>query len=119
MEAITYYYQYGQPDPGIRDFINRVNDMRYTYYASELLKKLVQSPDFDFEQAVRKAIVICKMAGLPVQEHFTAVYRSEHDGIARDWKLSELACGFILVSFHPASDEGEEIQQAFIRYNGL
>ncbi|HYW94292.1 MAG TPA: hypothetical protein VE870_01745 [Bacteroidales bacterium] len=119
MTAITYYYQYESNNPAINRFIERVNALRYRYYASELLDRLVREPDFDLEEAVRKAIVICKLTGIPVQNHFRAVYRSEYRGIARDWKLSELACGIVVASFKATTSEGQDIQDAFMDYLGL
>jgi hypothetical protein len=118
MTEITFYTE-NRKNPYLEDFISRMEDLRYRYYASELFSRLSRLPDFNADQAIRKSMVICKLAGLPVQHHFVAVYRSELSGIRRDWKLSELACGFAILSFTASTGEAREIQDAFIRYIGL
>ncbi len=117
--SVTFYSSYERTNPYLKDFAERVNALRYRYYASELLSRLVRTPDFDLDKAVRKAVVICKLAGIPVNEHFTAIYRSEKTVLIRDWKFSDLACGFVIISYNANSDETREIQEALIRYMGL
>lgn len=113
---IAGYYQYNQYTPFIEDFVKRVHELRYRYYASEIVGVLMQSPDFDLDRAVKKAIAACRLAGIPAQSHFTGIYRCEPPGLSKDWKLSELACSFIIITCDTASDEIKEIQDAFIRY---
>ena len=119
MVSIIQYFQSGQQNPFLKDFTDRIEELRYRYYASELLVQLLHSPDFDLNEAVRKAMALCKLSGIRVQDHFTAVYRSEFGGLARDWKLSELACGFVIISLNAGNDEARDIQEAFIHYLGL
>ena len=116
---IVSYYQYDQVNPVIEEFIKRVYELPYRYYASELLKRLVHTTDFQLEPAVRKAIAICRLAGIPVQEHFALIYRCDAHGLYRDWKLSEFACSLIIVSYDATGEEVKEIQDSFIRCLGI
>src|SRR5690606_7855905 len=103
-------------DPMIEMFISGINEMKYRYYASELLRRMIHSSEINLDRSVRKAIAILKLTGLPVQEHVTCVYRSDNKGINRDWKLSELACSLIILSQDSSSDEIEDYRQALLNY---
>lgn len=113
---LARYYDYNQVDPMIELFLSRINDLNYRYYASELLERLMQTDDFDFDASVRKAIAILRLTGIPVQQHFSCIYRSETRGTRRDWKMSELACSLIIISANPENREVEEVQQAFMNF---
>ena len=116
---LARYYEYNNIDPMIEAFLSRVNDLNYRYYASELLNQLMQSDDFNFEASVRKAIAILRLTGVPVQKHFSCVYRSADQGTRRDWKMSELACNLIIMSSEPTSSEIREMQFALMNYLGI
>lgn len=116
---LARYYEYNCTDPVIESFFSRINDLSYRYYASELLNRLMQSDDFNFEASVRKAIAILRLTGVPVQEHFSCIYRSADRGMRRDWKMSELASSLVIISAEPANNEIEEMQQALIDYLGI
>ena len=79
----------------------------------------MQSDDFNFEASVRKAIAILRLTGIPVQEHFSCIYRSADCGMRRDWKMSELACSLVVISAEPINHEVEEMQLALIDYLGI
>ena len=100
-------------------FIDRVNDLNYRYYASDLLQNLIHSTDFDLDSSIRKTIAILKLTGNPVQEHISRIYRSEFSRVRCDWKLSELACSLIILSYESSNVEIEEAQQALMDYLGL
>lgn len=116
---IANYYQYNRLSPEIEFFINRMNEMKYRYYASELLGRLLHSPDFDMDDAVKRAIAIFQLTGIPVQEHIWGIYRSEPDGARRDWRLSELACGIIILSSSPANSNIDSVQRDLLSCLGL
>jgi len=116
---IVRYYQYEQYNPAIEDFIKKAYEIRYRYYASELLRRLVRTVDFNTDLAIRKAITICRLAGIPVQEHFNHIYRCDAHGLIHDWKLSEFACSLIIVSYDSADEEIREIQDSFLRRLGI
>jgi len=116
---IAKYYEYNYTDPMIDMFVSRMNDLNYSYYASELLHELMQSEDFNMDASVRKALAIMRLTDVPVQKHFACIYRSDSSGIRRDWKLSELACSLIIISSEPTSSEIEEMQFALMDYLGI
>ena len=115
---LAKYYEYNHTDPIIELFVSRMNDLNYRYYASDLMNRLMRSEDFDFDASIRKAITILRLTGIPVQQHFSCIYRSAYGGTRRDWKLSELACSLIIISAKPANQEIEEIQQTLMDYLG-
>ncbi|WP_372948512.1 hypothetical protein [Mariniphaga sp.] len=116
---LARYYDYNYTDPMIELFLSRMNDLNYRYYASELLERLMQSDDFDLNESIRKAIAILRLTGVPVQQHFSCIYRSASNGTQRDWKLSELACSLIIISAEPENQKIEEIQQELMSYMGI
>jgi len=116
---LAKYYEYNYTDPIIELFLDRMNDLNYRYYASELLDRLMHSDDFDFNASIRKAIAILRLTGVPVQQHFSCIYRSAARGMQRDWKLSELACSLVIISAEPENQEIEKIQQALMGYLGI
>lgn len=116
---IPKYYEYDHLHPVIELFISRMNDLNYRYYASELLCSLLHSADFDLDISIRKAITILRLTGIPVHEHFSRVYRSGSSGIKYDWKLSELACSLIIMSYESPNAEIEEFQRALMDYLGV
>lgn len=116
---IVSYYQYNQLDPIIESFINRIEELKYHHYASELLKSCLKDSDYNLDLAVRKAIAICKLTGIPVKEHFIVIYRSDATGISRDWKLSNLASGILIISSDISGNDMNDIQRAFLEYLGV
>lgn len=111
---IVEYYTYHRLNPVIESFIERMNELKYRYYASDLLNRLMQSGNFDFH--IRRAIAILKLTGTPVQNHVTCIYRSDDGGIKRDWKLSELACNLVIISITSDDEEIQNLQQALLGY---
>ena len=116
---IATYYQYDHLSPELERFIHRMHDLQYKYYASDLLCSIRHTPDFSLDASVRRAIAVMRLTGIPVQEHFTAIYRSEPFGIRRDWRLSELACGLVILVCESQEKEVKEVQQALLRYLGM
>ena len=116
---LARYYEYNYTDPLIEAFLSRMNDLNYRYYASELLDQLAQIDEFNFEKAVRRAIAILRLTGVPVQRHFSCIYRSAPHETRRDWKISELGCSLVIMSSEPASKEIREMQFALMNYLGL
>lgn len=116
---LAKYYEYNHTDPIIELFLSRMDELNYRYYASELLNRLMHSEDFDFSASIRKAIAILRLTGIPVQQHFSCIYRSARRGMQRDWKLSELACSLVIISAEPENQEIEEVQQALMSYLGI
>lgn len=116
---IARYSQYNQSNPAIEIFLTRMNDLRYRYYASDLLKSYLQTQNNNIESSIRRAIAIMRLTGLPANQHFRRIYRSDSRGLFGDWRLSELACGLIILSLDETNSDAYQIQKSFIRYLGL
>jgi hypothetical protein len=116
---IATHYQYDHPSQELEWFIQRMHDLQYKYYASDLLCSIRHSPEFNMEASVRRAIAVMRLTGIPVQEHFTPVYRSEPFGIRRDWRLSEMASGLVILVCESREREIQKVQQALLRYLGI
>ncbi len=116
---IARYNQYNQLNPAIELFLGRMNDLRYRYYASELLQSYLHAEKCNIDDSIRKAIAIMRLTGLPVHLHFKRIYRSDVMGISSTWRLSELACGLVILSFDETNKDAYQVQQSFLRYLGL
>ena len=116
---IARYSQYNQLNPAIEIFLSRMNDLRYRYYASDLLQSYLHAQNSNLESSIRRAIAILRLTGLPANQHFRRIYRSDILGLAGDWRLSELACGLVILSFDETNDDAYQIQQSFLSYLGL
>lgn len=116
---IVRYIQYNRLHPSLELFISKMNEMMYRKYASDLLKQLVRTTDFDMEDSLRRTIAIFRLTGIPEKEHITGIYRSDFNGIHKDWQLSELACSLIILSADSADREVKNIQDDLLNYLGL
>lgn len=116
---VAIYDHFDQPSPELEWFIQRMHDLQYKYYASDLLCSIRHSQEFNLDASVRRAIAVMRLTGIPVQEHFTPVYRSEPFGIRRDWRLSEMASGLVILVCESREREVQEVQQALLRYLGI
>lgn len=116
---LVKYYQYQHPGPALELFISRMNEMLYDHYASELLNRLLRTPEFDMEDSVRKTIAIFRLTGIPVQEHIRGIYRSDINGIRKDWRLSELACSLIILSSDADGDFVNKTREDLLDILGL
>lgn len=79
----------------------------------------MNTPDFDFDSALRRAIGIFRLTGVPVRDHFRAIYLSGTEGVRRDWRFSELACSMIILSAGAANYAIQEIQDDLLDFYGL
>jgi hypothetical protein len=61
----------------------------------------------------------CGLTGIPAQDHIRRIYRSDIRGITGDWKLSELACGLVILSFDESNEDAHRVREVFLRYLGL
>jgi hypothetical protein len=117
--TVAEYHEYNRINRVIETFLSRMHERNYRYYASDLLHSMMHSPDFDLEGSVRRATAILRLTGIPVQEHFSCIYRSGSQGIRRDWKLSELACSLMILSYDTPDTEFRELRHALLHYLGV
>lgn len=116
---LAKYYPYSHLDPALELFISRMNEMTYRHYASELLSSLIRSSEFDLEDSVKRTIAIFRITGIPVHEHISPIYRSDCNGIRKDWRFSELACSLVILTSGAANSEVKQIQNELLDFYGL
>jgi hypothetical protein len=70
-----------------------------THYASRLLDKGLHDPG-ELEQALHKAIIACRAAGLPVTDNFKTIFICSGgcDTVTTDWLVSDLGLQLILLN---------------------
>src|SRR6056297_1738259 len=115
---IAKYYQYNHLNPALEQFINRVNEMIYSRFASDLLNHMLRSSEFDIDDSVKKVIAVFRITRIPVQDHICSVYRSDSRGIKKDWRLSELACSLIILTSDSTSSKIREVQNELLDFYG-
>ncbi len=116
---IVRYIQYNRLHPSLEQFISKMNETMYRKYASDLLNRLLRASDFDMEESLRRTIAIFRLTGIPEKEHITGIYRSDFNGIRKDWQLSELACSLIILTSDSSDREMKNIQDDLLDYLGL
>ena len=84
----------------ITRFLDSLHILRCSYYASDFL----QADEDELEMvaiSVQRTMEIFKTLNLPIEDHFYRVYRSKRNFVYRDWRLSELACIYMLMNGDP------------------
>ncbi|MGC9472127.1 MAG: hypothetical protein ACP5D1_11340 [Bacteroidales bacterium] len=116
---IAEYYRFNQPDPAIEWFISRMNELRYRYYVSELLEELGHTDEKNLQHSIRKTMAVLRLTGIPVQKHFTEIYRYHPTGIRIDWKISVLACSLIIINYESPEEDIMALKQTLLEYLGV
>ncbi|AHM60385.1 hypothetical protein D770_10640 [Flammeovirgaceae bacterium 311] len=96
-------------------FLHSLQESKLRYYASELQQLLDQPGLAELEEALRRAMDVCRSQHLELAEHFKPVYRCEETGVVKDWKLSPLAWCLVLINANPMHPEVSRMQLALIR----
>ena len=105
--------QYSSPQ--FENFLHSLRERKLRYYASEL-QKILELPMFNqLEEALRRAMNVCRSQQLELAEHFKPIYRCEKTGVVKDWKLSPLAWCLVMVNANPVYPEVARMQLALIR----
>jgi DNA-damage-inducible protein D len=97
MEIIIYEENLGDP---LDEFMEKLHDTQLRYLASELLN-FGLSDISEIEEAVNRALHVCRAAGLPAKHHFKPVYIYDRGGIIADWRLSALGRKLVLLNANP------------------
>ena len=116
---LVKYYQYSHLAPALELFHKRMKEMMYRHYASELLNNMLSIAEFDMEDSVKRATAVFRLAGIPVQEHISGIYRVDCNGIRKDWRLSELACSLVILTAGSANSKVKHIQDELREFYGL
>lgn len=86
----------------IEEFLQSVNELNFRFYVSEIQQMLGYTSLAEMDEAVRRAMNVCRGQRLPLQEHFKPVYRCEEKKVILDWRLSEFGYCLVLVNSDPA-----------------
>ncbi|WP_224995327.1 damage-inducible protein D [Cesiribacter sp. SM1] len=107
-------------NPHFESFLHSLQESKLLYYASELQKILDLPSLLELEEALRRAMEVCRSQHLELAEHFKPVYRCEETGVVKDWKLSPLAWCLVLINANPKHPEVSRMQLALIgkSFNG-
>ncbi len=101
-------------NPHFIDFLHSLQESKLRYYASELQKILNFTSLSPLEDALMRAMNVCRLQQLDLAEHFKPIYRCEETGVVKDWKLSPLAWCLVMINADPANPEVARMQLALI-----
>ncbi|WP_073060002.1 hypothetical protein [Fodinibius roseus] len=97
----------------IRRFSNIVMENNCHYYASDFLGVNKEKNLNAVEELIQHALAIFHTLHISTDGHFYAVYRcTPQNLIFKDWKISELACAYMLVKGNPSDLRGIAKQQS-------
>lgn len=83
----------------IDKFLNSIIDARCIYYASDLLTV----DNTDLEQIIAHTEQILATLDISSEDHIRPVFRGHKQSIYKDWKLSKLACMYMLFNGDPTN----------------
>lgn len=86
--------------PEISRFLDLLTTRKCRYYASDFLNQKEREIT-EIEHSVQRTLEIFKTLDVPTDEHFYVVYRYDGDTVLKDWRISELACVYMLVTGDP------------------
>jgi hypothetical protein len=92
-----------------------IREQNLVYYASEAAEEMEFSSTEEFENAIKRAIGICEIKGLPVKRNFKRIFKSTPFGIVFDWKLSLLAFELVKLNGHADNPKVAEYQVSLLK----
>lgn len=101
-------------NPNFVAFLHSLQESKLRYYASELQKILEMTTLNSLEEALLRAMNVCRHQQLDLAEHFKPIYRCEESGVVKDWKLSPLAWCLVMINADPANPEVARMQLALL-----
>ncbi|MEZ5198846.1 MAG: hypothetical protein R2764_21460 [Bacteroidales bacterium] len=110
VEIFENYYHHS-----LANFMEAMTDRELIFRASSLYEILHDEDEVNY--ALNKAMRVCNNCGLPIQEHFKAIYTAhcaEHS-IELDWKLSKLAYVLSIVNGNPENPIVGKMQTELIK----
>lgn len=86
-------------------------------YASKKLGRYGLDGPVEVEQAVQRAVCVCKSLGLPVKKHFRYFYQVDmiNREVRREWKMSKLGFYLALCNGAPANPYVAAFQMEMLR----
>lgn len=96
---------------GLDRFRSNLRLRKCFYYASDFLK--VSNENLAMvETPVLHTLEVFKTLDLPTEEHFYQVFRcAPNNYVYKDWRVSELACAYMLVNGDPTDLKTIAVQQ--------
>lgn len=98
---LTLFHDHYASNDSLDQFLDVLFYREMKYFASDLLEKGL-SPE-EIQQAVNRAMLAGKTAGLVIRQHFTIVYTQFQGGLLKDCKLSKLGYALVLLNARPSS----------------
>ena len=96
-ELIPYPSYFDTHSPAMDDIEDKLADLAFTHYASQLLEKGLND-EHELEEALNKAIRALRAAKLPAYRHFKKVYIAKQEGLSSDWLVSDLGFRLIIMN---------------------
>jgi alpha-D-ribose 1-methylphosphonate 5-phosphate C-P lyase len=112
---ITTYYQFRENE-ALKTLQNVIEEQGLKYYAYDLYDLMHLNAYDELENAIARAIEICKTAHLPVRENFRIIFRDIDGDLVQDWKLSSVAYQLIIINGNPANNRVAATQVKIINY---
>ena len=84
----------------ISRFLDLIAIQKCVYYASDVLKA-EEDQWSEVEHAVQRTLEVFRTLDVSADEHFYVVYRAGLDSLYKDWRLSNLACLYLMVNGDP------------------
>ena len=84
----------------IETFIKNVRTIHCSYYASDLLD-INEKTGPNFEEVIAHTVRILASLQISTDEHIQPVYRGDSKALFKDWKVSKLACIYMLFDGDP------------------
>ncbi len=90
-------YNYTTIPEVIKNFEDVLTARKLTHLASEMALLGIEDPE-DINEAIEKAIMVCKRAGIRAADHFKPVYFCKNSKIFRDWRMSDFAFKLAIIN---------------------
>ena len=81
----------------IEHFQDTMNDSELKFLASEMLKDGFNNME-EINDAINRAIQICRTASIPLRSNFKSIYLSNNGEVICDWKLSSLSRKLVIIN---------------------
>jgi hypothetical protein len=107
-------YQKYDLEESLENFLNLHYGGQMKYFASDLLDNGL-SPQA-ITNAVRRAMLAARSAGLNVREHFFLVYTERNGEVMRDCKLSQMGYALVMLNADVRNDNVAKWQVKILEY---
>lgn len=99
-QVILFHEQY-ESNTSFDQFLELLFYREMRFFASDLLEKGLDAADI--QEAVNRAMLIGKTAGLDLRRHFTPIYTPYQGTMIKDCKLSKLGYALVLLNARASS----------------